>query len=84
MAPRKDDHWAEILARLNKLADKLDELSDKLNNGLGNQSIQIAKVETRLDAVESAAKAQRSWIGRVAATVIAAMVLAAVAMIGLQ
>jgi hypothetical protein len=66
------------------LADKLDELSDKLNNGLGNQSIQIAKVETRLDAVESAAKAQRSWIGRVAATVIAAMVLAAVAMIGLQ
>jgi hypothetical protein len=84
MAPRKDDHWAEILARLNKLADKLDELSDKLNNGLGNQSIQIAKVETRLDAVESAAKAQRSWIGRVAATIIAAMVLAAVAMIGLQ
>jgi hypothetical protein len=66
------------------LADKLDELSDKLNNGLGSQSIQIAKVETRLDAVESAAKAQRSWIGRVAATVIAAMVLAAVAMIGLQ
>jgi hypothetical protein len=80
----KNDQLAEVLAALGKMSDKIDALSEKLNDGLGAQGIAVAKLETRVEAIEASAKAQKAWVGKVAAAVMTAFLLAAAAVVGFK